>query len=219
MYYTPNMTLVSETEIDAVTAAHLQKKFLPLTLTSQASPTVYAMAGIPGSGKSEYVRIALERGTFPRDAFILNPDLIMQALPAYQDDLALAGKQTAFRKWEIPARLLTYQFGRLAAERRLNIIQDMGGVRREDYDRLAAFKASGYRIEMTYIHCPVEVCLARLVSRTTRHTAEEMVHERASSLRQLLPAYVKLVDTFTVFDNGNDTHPFRPATLEEVTSA
>jgi predicted ABC-type ATPase len=92
----------------------------------------------------------------------------------------------------------------------------MGAVRREDYDRLATFKAAGYRLEMTYIYCPVDECLRRVSTRTTRHTAEEMVRERAQSLAILLPEYVKLADHFRVFDNSNPDHPYRPATLDEV---
>lgn len=216
MYYTPNMTVISETEIDPQTAAHIRARLLPDTLPAVPTPTVYAMAGIPGAGKSEFVKGAIERGEFPNTAFILDPDRVMQALPAYQDDLALAGKQTAFRKWEIPARLLTYQLADQATERKVNIIQDMGGVRREDYDRLVRYKNRGYRIEMTYIYCPLEECLKRLVGRTTRHTAEDMVRERHESLRLLLPEYVKMVDSFRVFDNRDQGHPFRPTTLDNL---
>ncbi len=217
MLYSSSMTVISETDLDAATGQYLTEKFLAPTLTPVAHPVVYAMAGIPGAGKSKYTNAAIERGEFPENAFILDPDRIMQAIPGYQDDLALSGKQTAYRRWEIPARLFAYSLSRIAAERRLNIIQDMGAVRREDYDRLATFKAAGYRLEMTYIYCPVDECLRRLVTRTTRHTAEEMVRERSESLRLLLPEYVKLVDTFRVFDNGDPAHPYRPTTLEDLT--
>jgi predicted ABC-type ATPase len=217
MYYTPNMTVISETEIDPQTAKHIESILLPATGPISETPTVYAMAGIPGAGKSEFVKGAIERGEFPRDAFILDPDRVMQALPTYQDDLALSGKQTAFRKWEIPARLLAYHLADQATTRKIDIIQDMGGVRREDYNRLMQYKNRGYRIEMTYIYCGVDECLRRVGKRTTRHTAEEMVRERNESLRLLLPEYVKMVDAFRVFDNSDMAHPFKPTTLEKLT--
>jgi predicted ABC-type ATPase len=216
MLYSSAMTVISETDLDEATARYLTEKFLPSTLISIPQPIVYAMAGIPGAGKSEFTNGAIERGEFPKNAFILDPDRIMQAIPAYQDDLALSGKQTAYRRWEIPARLFAYALSRMAMERRLNIIQDMGAVRREDYDRLMVFKAAGYRLDMTYIYCPVDECLRRVSSRTTRHTAEEMIRERDQSLRILLPEYVKIADNFRVFDNSDTEYPYRPTTLDEV---
>jgi predicted kinase len=213
MYYANDLAVISETQIDEATAALIARQFLPDGLPAANPRIVYAMLGIPGSGKSEYVDAAIKRGEFPARAFVLDPDRVMQALPAYQDELALSGKQTAYRHWEIPARLLAYKLSQQAAVRGVAIIQDMGGVRREDFDRLMVFKALGYQLHFTYVHCPVEECLRRVAAQTTRHTAEAMVRERDQSLRLLLPEYAKVADQFRVLDNSSDATPYRETTL------
>lgn len=210
------LTVISERVMDPATARRLAAQFLPSSLVSVKSPVIHAMAGIPGAGKSVYVDEAIARGDLPQNAFILDPDRIMMAMPEYVDDLTLMGAVTAFRHWEIPARLLAYELADQAAQKRFNIIQDMGSVRRENYDRLAQFKTRGYRLEMTYIYCPVDEALRRLQTRSTRHTAADMVRERASSLNMLLRPYTELVDQFTVLDNSDLDHPFRVTTLDAV---
>ncbi|AGH98225.1 AAA family ATPase [Micavibrio aeruginosavorus] len=159
------------------------------------TPTVYCMAGIPGSGKSTYVDAAIARGDFPRDAFILNPDRVMEALPAYHDDVAALGAMAAFEKWEMPCRELAYDLLDQAAALRLNVIKDMGCARQENYDMLARLKSSGYRLHMIHLDCPVDLALARVQTRD-RHTPATMVNDRAASLSALLPLYRELADHF-----------------------
>lgn len=210
------LTVISERTMDPATAARLRLQFLPKDLTPQDHPTVYAMAGIPGSGKSEYVNAALGRGDLPRNAYLLDPDRVMMAMPEYIDDISMIGAATAFRNWEIPARLLAYEMAETAAQNRYHIIQDMGSVRRENFDRLSQLKQRGYRLEMTYIFCPVDEALRRLETRVVRHTATAMVKERASSLNLLLPAYVELCDSFRALDNSDLNHPYQETTLEAL---
>ncbi len=221
MISTPNpepleLTVISERTMDPATAARLRLQFLPKDLTPQDQPIVYAMAGIPGSGKSVYVDAAIERGELPRNAYLLDPDRVMMAMPEYIDDISMMGAASAFRHWEIPARLLAYDMAQEAAEKRYHIIQDMGSVRRENLDRLSQFKQRGYRIQMTYVFCPVDEALRRLQTRAGRYTAAAMVKERAASLNLLLPAYVDLCDSFRVLDNSDPDHPFQETTLDAV---
>lgn len=216
----PNeMTVISERVMDPATAMRLTLQFLPSHLTAGYPPTIYAMAGIPGSGKSVFVDAAIKRGEFPENAFLLDPDRLMLAMPEYINDLTLMGAASAFRNWEIPARLLAYELAERAAIKGVSIIQDMGSVRRENYDRLAQLKQRGYKIEMTYIYCPVEEALRRLQTRSSRHTAASMVKERAGSLALLLPNYVELCDTFRVLDNSDLSRPFHPTTLDALPTA
>ncbi|WP_435641974.1 AAA family ATPase [Micavibrio aeruginosavorus] len=160
------------------------------------TPTVYCMAGIPGSGKSTYVDAAIACGDFPANAFILNPDRVMEALPAYHDDVATLGAVAAFERWEMPCRTLAYDLLDRAAASRLNIIKDMGCARVENYDMLVRLKSSGYRLHMVHLDCPVDLALARIQTRA-RHTPATMVRERAASLAALLPQYRALADHFS----------------------
>jgi predicted ABC-type ATPase len=162
-----------------------------------ATPTLYAMAGIPGAGKSRFVNNALQSGAFPADAFILDPDRVMNALPEYQDSVKQDGYEVAFMRFEMPARDLAYAMLQDAVDARMHIIKDMGCARRENFEKLQAIKKSGYRLEMFYIPCTIETALTRIANRA-RHTPEDMVRERAESLGTLLPDYQKIADRFTV---------------------
>ena len=172
-------------------------------VSSSPVPTVYCMAGIPGAGKSTFVDAALQRGEFPRQAFLLDPDRVMNAIPQYRDDLQTLGAIEAFSKWELPARHLAYAMLDDAAHIKGDIIKDMGCARMENYDKLKALKQSGYRVQMYYIDCPVPDALERIEHRP-RHTPEQLVRDRASGLVELLPLYQNLADEFTVL-------PFRNA--------
>lgn len=155
------------------------------------------MAGIPASGKSRFVDAAIEQGIFPRNAFLLDPDRVMNAIAGYQHDFQNLGAQGAFERWEMPARALAYAMLDEAVTLRADIIKDMGCARMENFEKLKTMKQAGYRICMSYIDCPVELALRRAAARP-RHTPESMIRERAESLAALLPLYRSLADEFTV---------------------
>jgi predicted ABC-type ATPase len=178
----------------------IHRQFLDNRPRSDA-PVLCAMAGIPGAGKSTFVNHALETGRFPRDAFILDPDRVMQALPEYQASFQHDGAEAAFARWEMPARELAYAMLDKAVQGRMNIIKDMGCARMENFEKLRAIKSAGYRLEMFYIPCPIETALARITTRP-RHTPKEMIIERAAALKALIPLYQTLADDFHVVDNG-----------------
>ncbi|KAK6026274.1 hypothetical protein OSTOST_07786 [Ostertagia ostertagi] len=155
------------------------------------------MAGIPGAGKSTYVKASIQNGQFPPDAFILNPDLVMEALPGYQEDYLVHGAVAAFSRWEIPARALADDLLETAISLHLDIILDMGAARKENYELIRRLKeVEGYYVQMYWLHIPIETALARIASRD-RFTPESMVHERAAALALLRPAYEQLADTIT----------------------
>lgn len=174
----------------------IKDKFLG-GVSSSPAPIVYCMAGIPGAGKSTFVDAALQRGEFPANAFLLDPDRVMNAIPQYINDLDTVGAVEAFSKWELPARELAYAMLDDAARLRCDIIKDMGCARRENYDRLKALKDSGYGVRMYYIECTATDALKRIQSRL-RHTPEDMIRERVESLAGLLPLYRDLADEFMV---------------------
>lgn len=80
-------------QISASSVKLIRKLLLPKnSLNVSHHPTVYTMAGIPGSGKTTFVNKMLSQGEFPQNAFILNPDNIMEALPEYQDEVLSSAK-------------------------------------------------------------------------------------------------------------------------------
>lgn len=212
------MVILSERQIEAQATAMLRAKFLPSTLTVPETPVIYAMAGIPGCGKSVFVDKGLENGTFPKNAVIIDPDRVMQLIPDYLRDLADRGSETAFRNWELPARNFAYGILNEAAAKGFSIVQDMGSVRRENYERFKMLKARGYRFEMTYVYCPVEEALRRLQGRA-RFTAPAMVRERFTSLNALLPLYLEIADKFTVLDNSDPALPFQISSMDKLPKA
>jgi predicted ABC-type ATPase len=205
-------TVLTDRQIDAAAAALIRSKFLHAGLTPGNPPTLYAMAGIPGSGKSGFVDTALKDGRYPANALLVDPDRVMQLIPDYLRDLADRGSETAFQNWELPTRAYTYGMLDEAIRKRFNIVQDMGMVRRENLNRVKQMKELGYRFEMTYLYCPASEAIRRLEYRA-RHTAAEMVIEREATLNVLLPEYVAIADTFTVSDPAL---PFQPSSLEKI---
>lgn len=172
-------------------------------------PCVYAMAGIPAAGKSTFVRHAIERRFFPKGAFILNPDIVMEMVPAYHIDVASMGAADAFAKWEMPCRALAYELGREAGKKRLPIIKDMGMVRPENWRILMDLRASGYRVILHHIMCDANVAVQRCAARP-RYFPAQKIYERARELDALMVEFAGLADEVLRFDNSDTSNPFIP---------
>jgi len=161
--------------------------------------TVHAMAGIPGAGKTTFAVRAMGDGRFPKGAFILNPDRVMEALPRYRADYVNWGPQKAFDKWEMPARELAYAMSQEAADRGLPIVKDMGMVRDENWEMLQGFKNRGYAIHLHVISCPLETAMAACAERA-RFFPLEQIAERAAALEQFLGQYAHIPDSITRYE-------------------
>ena len=160
---------------------------------------VYAMCGIPASGKTTYVQTQIKGGNLPQTAFILNPDIVMNELPDYQKDKEEQGAEYAFKKWEIPARTLAYKLFQKAKEQNKTIIIDMGCAREENREMLMSLKDLHYKVHMTHIKCDIDTAIDRADARE-RFTPHEMIYKRWNTLEALLPQYQMLADTFTEVD-------------------
>jgi predicted ABC-type ATPase len=160
---------------------------------------LHAMCGIPGSGKTTYVQSQIKDGTLPDDAFILNPDIVMEMLPEYIEDKEKLGAETAFQKWEVPSRSIAYGLFHQATSQGRTIIIDMGCARQESLTMLGSLKEMGYTMSMTHIKCDPETAIERIKTRE-RFTPESMVHKRFLILNELIPRYKAMADTFTEID-------------------
>jgi predicted ABC-type ATPase len=194
-------------EISQESKELVQQKFFAKVRKNCKEPFVYAMAGVPGAGKTTFVDKAIKDGVFPRDAFILNPDMVMEALPEYQQDVIEEGQAAAFTRWELPARLFAYDMATQAAENKSHIIKDMGCARQENLDMLKAFKDQGYKIVLNHIQCDPEIAHSRVADRA-RHTSKEMIAARYESILNLLPELKDVSDVYHSFENSEEGQPF-----------
>ena len=160
---------------------------------------VYAMCGIPASGKTTYVKSQIKAGKLPESAFILNPDIVMNELDDYQKDKEEKGAEYAFKKWEIPARTLAYKLFQKAKEQEKTIIVDMGCAREENREMLMSLKDLKYKIHMTHVKCDIDTAIERADARE-RFTPHEMIYKRWNTLEALIPQYQMLADSFTEID-------------------
>lgn len=172
-------------------------------------PVLYAMAGIPGAGKSTFVRNAVERRYFPKDAFILSPDLVMENIPAYRADYAKLGAEEAFLKWEMPARTLAYDLAQEAAAQRMNIVKDMGLVRIENWRMLMDLRSKGYKIVIHHIMCDANEAVRRCAERD-RHFPAQKIYERARDLDAFMVEFADVAHEVLRFDNSDLARPFVP---------
>ena len=192
------MTSISDQSIQDIYA-----RFIGPELSSPEHPVVYAMCGIPGAGKSSFVKQMQEKGTFPAQAFVLNPDLVMEALPVYHQLESELGAEKAFKELELPARDLAYGMLQMAQDRKLHIIKDMGCTRQENIDKLSDLKAAGYQLDVFYIDVQPVTAFRRIQNRE-RHTPPEMVTERYQALATIVPQLMVMADHFIHYNNDQD---------------
>lgn len=159
-------------------------------------PFLIHMLGIPGAGKSTYY--ARHKEELPPHVFV-GFDYVMEALPSYQKDLKEIGSVEAFKKWELPARVMGYELLQRAIAAKKNIFMDHGGSPQAHAELLSNIKTLGYKTKMIYVTCDVNVALKRVVERekiTHRHTPPQMIIDRAELIARLVPQYKGIVDEF-----------------------
>lgn len=198
---------MNEGIIDPETKRRIMALFLDGRSSARGQPIVYAMAGAPRAGKSTFVDQAIARGEFPANAFILDPDRVMHAVQAYHDDCQTMGRDDAFARWQMPTRNLAYAMGQEAKSARLNIIKDMGLVRRENWDFLADCKRQGYRVIVHHIICDVREAERRNVN--GRGFPRHEIAQRVQSLDALMQEHAHIADVLYRFDNSDLQNPFR----------
>ncbi len=160
------------------------------SVSSVEAPFILHMLGIPGSGKSTYVR-----GLSLPNTVFLSFDTVMEEIPAYQAQKSRDGLAAAFAAWETCAREIGYEILFRAAERKLNIVFDHGGARADHVEMLAHLKAAGYRIEVVHFDVDEAKAAARALERD-RHLPPGYISARHQTLAELLPAYQALADAF-----------------------
>ena len=172
------------------------EKFLAAAPSVVDHPFLIHMLGIPGAGKSTYY--AKHKEELPPHVFV-GFDYVMEALPSYQKDLKEIGSVEAFKKHELPARVIGYELLGRAIAAKKNIFLDHGGTPQAHAELLSNIKTLGYKTRMIYVRCDVNVALERAVERekiTHRHTPPQMIIDRAKFVSRLAPQYKGIVDEF-----------------------
>jgi predicted ABC-type ATPase len=163
----------------------------------QDEPLLIHLCGIPGSGKSTYARQFLNQNPHYT---LVQFDHVMESLPGYQSDKKQLGIVEAFSKWELPARAIGYHLLQALVENSRNIFFDHSAAFIAHVNLINKLKAKGYGIQMHYLPCDPNIALNRVQEREKviqRHTPEKLIWEREALLKELIPQYRLLVDSFT----------------------
>ncbi|MBZ0189957.1 MAG: GNAT family N-acetyltransferase [Candidatus Obscuribacterales bacterium] len=163
---------------------------------AQKQPRLVHLGGIPGSGKTFYAERFLVANPYYA---LVQFDGIMESLPGYQQDRKNLGIIEAFKRWEMPARAIGYTQLQALLENARNVIFDHGASFESHLGLIGKARAWGYRVEMHYMQCPIEIALRRLQEReqqNLRHTPAQLVSERQDALTKLVPQYRAVTNKF-----------------------
>ena len=170
------------------------------------SPVFVHMLGIPGAGKSSFLKIlqqVWDQGNTPA-ATLLGFDQIMQAIPGYQK---MDDKVAGFANYEIPARVAGYRILDGLMAKRANILFDNGGSAESHPDLLRQARDKfGYRLVFVYLQTPIDVARARVDLRAVeagQHTPLHYLEERATKLEKLILIYRTLTPYFYEIKNDD----------------
>lgn len=168
-------------------------------MTEHERPSIHHMLGAPGSGKSTFVKRAMQSGEFPADAIVISFDQIMESLPGYQTDHLLNGAEEAMARWELPVRAIGYSLLENAAARGINIVFDHGGASGSDQGHVKLLEVIKehyrYDVHLHWLDVVPATCLQRIAKRV-RYVNPELIKTRSQLLAKLMPAYKKLATSF-----------------------
>ncbi len=182
---------------------------------SAANPVLIHMLGIPGAGKSTFLEILRKKWNSASPAYLLGFDQIMTDIAAYQ---AIADKDAAFAKYELPARETGYRLLDNLMIKRANILFDNGGSAAHHLDLLQHAKNVGYYVVLVSITAPLNTAQQRIDARAAleaRTTPPHYLSERHEKLAALEMQYRRLTPAFYHLHNdGCDRTVFVKTSIE-----
>lgn len=168
--------------------------------TKSNNPTFTQVGGIPGAGKTTFC------SNIKNNVF-LSFDAIMEKIPAYQQDLYLLGNAEAFKKWEIPARIIGYEILAKAINSHCNIVLEHSGVNEAHIQLFENLRKIGYQTNMYFILCELPLALERAKERekiTHRHTPPDMIKKRFSLVNEYVSRYKGIACNTFIYDTSHD---------------
>lgn len=150
-----------------------------------------SICGLPASGKSYLCKKKLRQKQY----FYLSFDEIMESLSYYKRDW-LESKEDAFNRWEIPARIIGYQWLSKLSNENISIVFEHSNAVPQHIAMYQILQfIHQYTVKIYYIDTPPEIIENRLAARR-RHFPLERVRERWKTMTRLLPAYAVIADEF-----------------------
>ena len=166
----------------------------------RSDPYLFHLCGLPGAGKTTFYHSQ----SWPKHVFIGFDD-IMESIPQYQKDIITLGSVNAFKKWEIPARIIGYELFRRAVSEHKTIFFDNGALSQTHLNLIKNIRNFGYKTIMYYISCDIDTACQRAEQRqkeTMRHIPVETIKQRALIEQDVVPQYKQIADEFYTYNNN-----------------
>ncbi len=171
-------------------------------ITSKENPILLQISGIPGAGKSTYCKTHL----MP-DFLYISFDNIMLELSEYKNEIISNSIESAYKKYEMPARAIGYELLNQALKLKLNIMLEHSGTNKAHLELFKNIKNKGYQTAVNFIVCDVNVALRRSKDREIeqkRHVPEKIILERAKFFNAFIEEYSKITSNVKIYDGSNN---------------
>ncbi|MDW7694418.1 zeta toxin family protein [Flammeovirgaceae bacterium SG7u.111] len=185
-------------EKEVIEEFQLLKDNMLNSVVPQQDKLLIHMAGLPGSGKSTYCENVLLKKLVREEILYLGFDDVMEKISFYQEEKK-KDIVNAFKRWEIPARILGYEILVKAFEKNLSVLFDNGASNARHLEIIELFQENNYRIKMYYLGGTPQQLIPRVAQREAegkRHLPLEEMESRYNSLQKVLEKYKIVVDDF-----------------------
>lgn len=163
-------------------------------IKAQKNPAMFHMCGIPAAGKTTFYKN--HKDEFKGYIFISFDD-VMEHIDDYKKDIEKYGSVEAFKKWEMPARIIGYEILRIAIKNKYNIFLDHSGLNDGHKFLLENIKKLGYHTEVRVVQCTPRTALIRSKRR-------ERAINRHLPLQLIINRFLMLSDQIINFGNIAD---------------
>ena len=168
-------------------------------------PELRQISGIPGAGKSTYCQAHL-----PQNYLFLSFDKIMVELSGYKKTLAEEGAVSAYKKYEMPARIIGYEVLRRALRNHYNILFEHSGTNNAHIEMFKNLPKKGYKTSVDFIICDTQTAIRRTKEREkkiNRYVSEDVIKERAAGFTKYMSIYKKITPQIKYLDGTNNFIP------------
>ncbi|MDR3623653.1 MAG: zeta toxin family protein [Chlamydiales bacterium] len=174
------------------------------------TPTIFAIAGAPASGKSTFIQEHIKKNFFPKDIFLHDCDACMTSLNGYQSDLQHLGSVKAFQNWELPAREKAEFMLMEAVKAKKDIIYDRSCALPSSYAFLKNIVENhGYMLIMHILYVTEEEAFFRAEERekkTGRHIPRDVLSKRMNAIKSLWPSYQTIANSCYLHDSNDKSY-------------
>lgn len=175
----------------------LKENILKLVVPQKEKLFIH-MAGLPGSGKTTYCREVLLKKFAQEEILYLGFDAVMEKISFYKEEKQkdIVG---AFKRWEIPARILGYEILVQAFNKGLSVLFDNGASNPRHLEIIELFKEEAYHVKMYYLGGTPQQLIPRVSQREAegkRHMPLEEMESRYNSLQKGIENYKKVIKDF-----------------------